>query len=568
MTATLRARGLAAGHGSRTLFHDLALSVSPGDVLGLIGPNGCGKSTLMAILAGRMPPQAGTVELVPATANIGYLPQETTLVPGQTIAEHLARQTGVQAATAKLQAASEGLAQGTTDAADRYDLALHAYLSLGAPDLGSRLPEVAAQVGLDVPVAAAMSSLSGGQVARVNLMALLLSRFDVLALDEPTNDLDLAGLDLLERFVRGSRAGIIVVSHDREFLERVVTEVLDFDPALDRVTSYHGGFRAYLDERARARAAAQETYDDYVATREDLLDQARRARATAARGTKAAQRAYAANKVDKLTRDRMVDGATGGASSARRAQRAVQRLPEVVEPRREWQLRFEVAPAPRSGEVVLTADQAIIQRGRFQLGPVTLQVNRGDRVAITGPNGSGKTTLLGLLTATLAATAGTVRLGCGIQLGLMAQSRSEFAGAECALAVLQRHLDQPPGEVRTLLAKYGLGGAAALREGASLSAGERTRAAMALLAARGVNVLVLDEPTNHLDLAAIEQLESALAGYPATLLLVTHDRRLLAAVAPTRVLAVCAGSVRELPAPDLNQPPGNLELTGGAGATR
>jgi ATPase subunit of ABC transporter with duplicated ATPase domains len=197
----------------------------------------------------------------------------------------------------------------------------------------------------------------------------------------------------------------------------------------------------------------------------------------------------------------------------------------------------------------VTCDQAVIQRGRFRLGPVTLQVNRGERVAITGPNGSGKTTLLGLLTATLPPTSGTVRLGAGIQLGLMSQSRSQFAGADSALAVLQRELDQPPGEVRALLAKYGIAGPDALRAGSSLSAGERTRATMALLAARGVNLLVLDEPTNHLDLAAISQLESALAGYSGTLLLVTHDRRLLGAVAPSRVLSVRAGSVREEPQP-------------------
>jgi ATPase subunit of ABC transporter with duplicated ATPase domains len=194
---------------------------------------------------------------------------------------------------------------------------------------------------------------------------------------------------------------------------------------------------------------------------------------------------------------------------------------------------------------VALADRAVVRRGGFVLGPVTLEISRGDRVVIAGANGSGKSTLLSLLTGAVAPESGTTRLGSGVRIGRVAQAREQFNGSESPLEVLRHELGLAPAQLRTLLAKYSLAGDDALRPGASLSAGERTRAAMALISAQEVNLLALDEPTNHLDLEAIEQLESALTSFRATMLLVTHDRRLLAGVRATRYLWVANGQVRE-----------------------
>jgi ATPase subunit of ABC transporter with duplicated ATPase domains len=219
----------------------------------------------------------------------------------------------------------------------------------------------------------------------------------------------------------------------------------------------------------------------------------------------------------------------------------LERLDAVEEPRKEWQLRMEIAPAPRSGAVVAVLSEAVLRRDAFVLGPVDLQVSYGERIAIVGANGSGKTTLLGVLLGRLPLTGGRRSWGAGVQVGEVDQARSAFTGEQTVVEVLEQRTGWPASEIRTLLAKFGLKADHTTRPAASLSPGERTRASLALLQAVGVNCLVLDEPTNHLDLPAIEQLEQALSSYGGTLLLVTHDRRLLDAVSVDRTVRVDAG---------------------------
>jgi ATPase subunit of ABC transporter with duplicated ATPase domains len=231
-------------------------------------------------------------------------------------------------------------------------------------------------------------------------------------------------------------------------------------------------------------------------------------------------------------------------AKAKQTERRIERLEVVEEPRKEWELRMEIAAAPRAGAVVATLRGAVVRRGDFTLGPVDLQVDWGDRVAITGPNGSGKTTLLAALLGRMPLDEGSGALGPAVRIGEIDQARGRFLGREPLLDVFGAEVpDWPTAEVRTLLAKFGLVADHVTRPAETLSPGERTRAGLALLQARGVNVLVLDEPTNHLDLPAIEQLEQALASYRGTLLLVTHDRRMLAAVETTRRLDVLDGRI-------------------------
>ncbi|WP_182873002.1 ABC-F family ATP-binding cassette domain-containing protein [Microbispora sp. H10670] len=541
MSATLVVKELAAGHGDRVLFTDLDLVVAPGDVVGLVGVNGAGKSTLLRLLAGLDAPEHGSVRLSPPAANVGHLPQEPERRPGETVAAFLARRTGVAAAQRALDAATEALVGG--DPGDAYSEALDRWLALGGADLEERTAEVAADLGLTVGTEQEMASLSGGQAARVGLAALLLSRYDVFLLDEPTNDLDLDGLDRLERFVTGLRAGTVVVSHDREFLARTVNRVVELDLAQRQVRAYGGGYDAYLEEREVARRHAREQYEEYADTRSSLEARARAQRAWMEKGVKNARRK--ATDGDKLGRKFRTEATEKQAAKARQSERMIERLEVVEEPRKEWELRMEIAAAPRSGAVVATLRGAVTRRGAFTLGPVDLQIDWADRVAITGANGSGKTTLLGVLLGRVAPDEGTATLGPGVVVGEVDQARALFEGDEPLLDAFGALVDLPPADVRTVLAKFGLRADHVLRPAATLSPGERTRAALALLQARGVNLLVLDEPTNHLDLPAIEQLESALASYTGTLLLVTHDRRMLKAVHTTRRVVVESGRVRE-----------------------
>jgi ATPase subunit of ABC transporter with duplicated ATPase domains len=555
MTATLVARDLAGGYGHRTLFDALDLTVAPGDVVGVVGANGAGKSTLLRLLAGIDEPQAGTITLAPADAFVGWLPQEHERVAGETVADYIARRTGCAEATRTMDAAAAALGDPTLaagtgiDPADAYSTALDRWLASGAADLDERLPVVLADLGLDlggVPAdEATMTALSGGQAARVGLAALLLSRFDIVLLDEPTNDLDLDGLERLEAFVRGLRGGVVLVSHDREFLARCVTRVLELDLAQGSNRVFGGGYDSYLEERATVRRHQREKYDEFADKKADLVARARTQREWSSQGVRNAMKKAPDN--DKIRRKAATESSEKQAQKVRQMESRIARLEEVDEPRKEWQLEFTIGAAPRSSSVVATLSSAVFRQGSFTLGPVSLQVNAGERIGITGPNGAGKSTLLRALLGTQQPDEGTASIGANVQIGEIDQARSLLVGTRPLAEAFETLVPAlASAEVRTLLAKFGLRADHVGRPVGELSPGERTRAGLALLQARGVNVLVLDEPTNHLDLPAIEQLEQALASYDGTLMLVTHDRRMLDAVQTDRHWRVEAGRVSEL----------------------
>ncbi len=544
MSATLQATSLAAGHGARVLFSGLDLVVGPGDVVGLVGANGAGKSTLLRLLAGELEPEDGRIAVSPPEATIGHLPQEPDRRAGETVAAFLARRTGVADAQIGMDAAAEALGAGAPGADDVYAAALDRWLALGGADLDERAAEVAADIGLAVELDTPMTALSGGQAARAGLAALLLSRYDVLLLDEPTNDLDLDGLERLERFVRGLRSPAVIVSHDREFLARTVTRVVELDLAQQQVGVYDGGYDSYLVEREVARRHAREAYEEYDDRVGGLKDRAQMQRNWMAQGVRNARRKSTDN--DKIGRNKRAETSEKQAAKARQTQRLIERLEVVEEPRKEWELRMTIAAAPRSGTVVASAAGAVVHRGSFTLGPVDARVDWADRIVITGANGSGKTTLLGALLGRIPVDAGTAGLGSGVRVGEIDQARGLFLGPEPLARAFGDSLpDWSESDVRTLLAKFGLTGDHAPRPAGSLSPGERTRAALALLQAREVNLLVLDEPTNHLDLPAIEQLEQALDTFGGTVLLVTHDRRMLDTVRTTRHWSVADGALSE-----------------------
>ncbi len=540
MSASLHARDLRVTRGPAVVLDGVSMSLVPGRRVGIVGPNGVGKSTLLDALAGRIRLERGTVTTMPPDAAVGYLAQERERRPDETVAAFIERRTGVGAATVELDASTAALAAGEPGAGDRYADALERWMNLGGADLDSRVGEVFDRLGISAELVRRPTTvLSGGEAARVGLAALLLSRYDVYLLDEPTNDVDLEGLAILESWVVGLDAPVALVSHDRAFLERTVTDVVEVDEFTHRISSFAGGWRAFQEERERARRHAWERFEEYDAKRSNLAGRAQREREWATQGLSTARRKPADN--DKNVKAFKINQTEQLAGKAARTEKAMERLDVIDKPREPWQLRLDIPMRERSGSVVARLHGAVIDRGDFRLGPVDLEVGFGERIAIAGSNGSGKTTLLNALLGRLQLSAGERWIGPGVVVGEMEQARRRLVSD-------RRFLDQFVGDTgmsvpdaRTLLAKFGLVGDHVVRPAASLSPGERTRGTLAMLMAQGANCLVLDEPTNHLDLPAIEQLEQALETFAGTVLLVTHDRALLSHVRVTRVLTMVGG---------------------------
>jgi ATPase subunit of ABC transporter with duplicated ATPase domains len=471
-SGALAALNISKSYGADVVLAGVSLTVPRGARIGVVGPNGSGKTTLLRLLAGLETADGGRIERRPPSLSVGYLPQDAHVPVGE------------------------------------------------APAWLRR--KAAATLGFELAPERAPAELSGGQLARARLAALLTADHDVLLLDEPTNDLDFEGLAVLERFVAATPSALVIVSHDRAFLEQAVERIVEFEAETRKVREFAGSWDEYERLRELGRRREQAAYDRHVAERDrftSLLHERRgQARST---GRTAGRRGTHALR-----------------SKVRTAERRLERLDRVTKPWEPWRLELELDAGRRPGEVVARLTGAVVDRGGFRLGPVDLELSNGDRLAVIGPNGSGKTTLLRLLLGELELAAGTRYVGPGIRFGELEQRRTQFAGSSSLLETFCALSGLSGAEARTLLAKFALGANAVLRPSRSLSPGERTRAGLALLAAQRVNALVLDEPTNHLDLEAIEELEAALEGYRGTVVLVTHDRRLLERFEASRELTL------------------------------
>jgi len=539
--ATLVARSVSHSRGGRIVLADISLSVGPQARVGVTGPNGVGKSTLLRLLAGIDAPDAGSIALDPASGTVGYLAQEHQRVPGETVRAHLTRRTGARAAEDELTAAAAALADATRESEARYETALERFTALGVGDLDARIDAVLDELGVGAALAQRETgTLSGGQEAKVALAAIELSHFSITLLDEPTNDLDFEGLRRLQSWISRRPGGMVIVSHDRTFLEQTVATVFELDPHDHTGREYGGGWAGYQAERATARRRAEVAYGTFQRHRSELEERADRQRQWATKGVARETRSPRDN--DKAQRSFRIDRTEKLASKARRTERALAALDDVDKPWEGWDLRFTIEQTERAGAVVARLHGAVIERGAFRLGPLDLEIAWGDRLGLTGANGTGKSSLVAAVLGDLTLASGERWVGPSVVTGVLGQDRRALGGGQDLVRQVCDRCGLTVSEARSLLAKFGLEAEQVMRPSGTLSPGERTRAELATFQALGVNFLVLDEPTNHLDLAAIEQLESALRSFTGTLLLVTHDRRMLESVALTRTLDLGDGS--------------------------
>jgi len=527
----LVAQNIHRRYRDRIVLDSVRLRIDAGSRIGLIGPNGSGKTTLLRILAGSDRPDAGSVR---ALATISYLgaPQDSSLTGREAILGAV----GLTAATARLDRWAQRLQHGDLDAITPHAAALERWLALGGADAEGRLAAVATELGLRSDLLTRpVGSLSGGQAARVGLAAIALARHDVVLLDEPTNHLDADGLVRLRKLLDARAGGIVIVTHDRQLLADMCTQIIALDRHTGEANTYHGGYQAYERERDAARARALTQREQAVARREELIAAEREMRR---RSQSSLNRSRIGQDNDKHSREWVKMRAEEMAGRARKVGTRRARVEIPDKPRIDSPLRLRLTPSERRRSWVLALEGVRWQRGAWTLGPIDMAIADGERLLISGPNGSGKSTVIATLAGHLEPMAGVCRVAPGAVVAQLGQMRTKMNTERQLSTVVRELTGLDETAARGALAWFGLVADQADRAAATLSPGERTRAELAVLAHRRAACLLLDEPTNHLDVESIEVLEAALADWPGALVIATHDARLRASLAADREVAL------------------------------
>jgi len=520
----LKVNQVSKNYGLEPVLASVTFSLAPGERAGLVGPNGSGKTTLLRILAGLEQSDTGSVSYTPASLRLGYLPQGLVFDRGESVASYLLRQQGDPAAlTAELQRLAVALAEAPDQAKlqQAYDATL-SQLTAASGEAG-RAEQIRAALGLgQMPPDTPIENLSGGQKTRLALAGVLLAQPQLLLLDEPTNHLDVDMLEWLEDWLNAYRGTVLIVSHDRAFLDRTVTSILELDER-HAVRAYAGNYSDYLEQKLAEREHSRQAYGDQQMEITRLRNSARQLR-----GVAKLRRGGKADDGDKFAKGFFGNRSAGTIGRAKHIERRLQDLlttDRLEKPRDGWQMKLAFGQAPASGQDVLALeDLAIGYVGAPLAQGLNAQIRQGARVALIGPNGAGKTTLVRTIAGRLPPLAGRVRLGANVRVGYMAQEQELLEPARNALETVRAVSAMSETETRAFLHYFLFAGDDVFVPVGDLSYGERARLSLASLVVQGCNFLVLDEPINHLDIPSRAGFEQALTAFEGTVLAVVHDR--------------------------------------------
>jgi ATP-binding cassette subfamily F protein 3 len=519
----LQVNNLSKRYGDEVILDGVSFVVNSGDRVGLIGPNGCGKTTLFRIIIGQESSDGGSVTYSPPDLRYGYLAQGLEFEPGDTVGDLLLAQSRRRQVEAEVARFAEAIAQASDEARDAlfeaYNVALTELEGLGDEIVAHQAEAILeglelGNLALDTPV----EILSGGQKTRLALARVLLSEPQLLLLDEPTNHLDIDALEWLEEWLSGFRGAVVIISHDRAFLDHTVSRVLDLDPVEHAVTEYVGNYSDYIEAWEKGVAKQWAEWRDQQAeirrVKQDIAhtkNQARSVELTTTSRQPGVRRI--AKKVAKKAQSR-----------EKKLERYLESDARVEKPRTAWQMKLEFAAMPSGQDVLMLEDVGMGFNGLMLFTGVNQTVRQGERIALTGPNGAGKTTLLRLITGELSPIAGRVRLGSNVRLGYYAQEQETLDESLDALQTIRAVAAMGETETRTFLHYFLFSGDDVFVPIGALSYGERARLTLAVLVAQGCNLLLLDEPINHLDIPSRERFEQAMRAYEGTVMAVVHDR--------------------------------------------
>lgn len=534
----LHVSDISKSFGPEPILANVSFLVNRGERVALVGPNGSGKTTLLHIIAGLETADEGHVRFNPPDLSVGLLAQALVFEADDTMADALARAVAghSQARTdmahyADLMAQSPNEADlaALTEAYAQAELRLEA---AGGYALEARLEPVLAGLGLsDVPRELPVTYLSGGQKTRLGLAGILIRQPALLLLDEPTNHLDIDALDWLEDWLKNYQGAIVIVSHDRAFLDAVTTRTLVIDPTTQTLRDVAGNYTAYVETLGREIEQQWQAYRD----QQDEIARLKQA-ARHLRGQAKFRQGGKADTRDKFAKAFFANRSAGSVARAKHLEQRLERLQteeRIDKPGRQWSLKLDFADDDSGAQQVLSLEDVTMAfANRPLFSHVSLTVTHGQRLAFIGPNGTGKTTLLRLITGELSPTSGQVRLGAGVKLGYAAQEQDVLDLDQTpyeTIRAIAPELDQT--EARRFLHHFLFAGDEVFVRNGSLSYGERARLILALLVAQGCNFLLLDEPINHLDIPARERFEESLSQFPGTVLVVVHDRAFIQRVA-------------------------------------
>ncbi len=532
----LQVSNLSKSFGDNLIFARVSFVINSGERIGLIGPNGCGKTTLLRVITGQISPDEGSVSLTPAEVRVGYLAQGLEHGPDQVVGDLLD----------PTRAAEKQIAELTSRMSTAHDHELPAVLAeyeralqfLREQPLPSETWLKRLYSGLlgDLTSETPVATLSGGQKTRLGLARLLASRPDLLLLDEPTNHLDTEALEWLEGFLSRYPGAVLIVSHDRAFLNGTVSAILELDPLAHTVVRYDGDYDAFVDAKQRARDRHWTAYQDqqeFIARLEsNLADQK-----TYARSIEQGTIDFAPRKIAKGIARRAI-------VQQRRIQRLLDSEQRVDKPERSWEMKLDFGPSPETGRDVLHLENLAVGYGDHRLlRDVNLTLRAGERRALVGANGSGKTTLARTIEGELPPLSGRVRLGANVRLGYYAQEQESLDPETTAYTAIRAVAPLDETEARSFLHYFLFTADDVFTPVGKLSFGERARLTLAQLVAQGCNFLLLDEPINHLDIPSRHRFEQAIAAFHGTVLAIVHDRFFIDRYA-TGLWAVEDGTVR------------------------